>query len=199
MKPVTVIAAALIVLLNAALLAPGISAYVMPVAACSLAIALILLVLLITGRSRRQNELSRTAAPPPAAPENQAQAEIVAFVGMLQDKGRIVDFLMEDIASVDDSQLAAAARVVHQGCREVLRGHFQIVPVTTASEGSPVTVPSGPDADEYRLVGKIAGSPPFTGKLVHKGWKTTTVRLPRIVRASSERLPVIAPAEVELA
>ena len=34
--------------------------------------------------------------------------------------------------------------------------------------------------DEYRLMGKISGEPPFKGVLLHKGWKTESVKLPRI-------------------
>jgi hypothetical protein len=34
--------------------------------------------------------------------------------------------------------------------------------------------------------------------LVHHGWKTDAVNLPRILRNSTDRLPTIAPAEVEL-
>ena len=51
-------------------------------------------------------------------------------------------------------------------------------------------------ADEYRLIGKISGDPPFTGRLIHKGWKTDTIKLPRIVNVDQKRLPAIAPAEV---
>ena len=59
-------------------------------------------------------------------------------------------------------------------------------------------VPAGYSADEYRLVGKIAGSAPFSGVLVHRGWKTDMVKLPRLLRGAPDRLPAIAPAEVEL-
>jgi hypothetical protein len=79
----------------------------------------------------------------------------------------------------------------------VLREYFKITPVSDAAEGSRVTVPAGYAADEYRLLGKISGEPPFSGTLVHKGWKTESVKLPRIVKAGA-RLPCIAPAEVEL-
>jgi hypothetical protein len=34
--------------------------------------------------------------------------------------------------------------------------------------------------------------------LLHKGWKTDSVKLPRILKASEKRLPSIAPAQVEL-
>ena len=138
------------------------------------------------------------AAQPPPSAANQAEAEIVAFVGLLQEKGRLVDFLMEDVAPYDDKQVGAAARVVHQGCREVLHEHFKVTPISEAEEGSRITVPAGYEADEYRLMGRIGGEPPFTGTLLHKGWKTESVKLPRILKASEKRLPSIAPAQVEL-
>ena len=52
--------------------------------------------------------------------------------------------------------------------------------------------------DEYRLVGRISGEAPFKGTLVHHGWKTEWVKLPRLISTSADRLPAIAPAEVEL-
>lgn len=136
---------------------------------------------------------------PPAPPANTAEAEILAFFGLLQEKGRLLDFLMDDITPYEDAQVGAAARVVHQGCREVLKEHFQIGPVSPAEEGSKVTVPTGAEAADYRLVGKIAGEPPFSGTLVHKGWKTDVVKLPRVVPSASNRLPALTPAEVEIA
>jgi hypothetical protein len=33
---------------------------------------------------------------------------------------------------------------------------------------------------------------------VHRGWKTTRVKLPRVLRSGEGRLPTIAPAEVEV-
>jgi hypothetical protein len=53
-------------------------------------------------------------------------------------------------------------------------------------------------ADEYRFVGKMSGAGPFSGTLVHRGWKTGSVKLPRLVRVNAGRLPTIAPAEIEL-
>ena len=57
---------------------------------------------------------------------------------------------------------------------------------------------AGYAADEYRFIGKLAGEPPFSGTLVHRGWKTERVDLPRLLRIENDRLPTIAPAEVEL-
>jgi hypothetical protein len=72
-------------------------------------------------------------------------------------------------------------------------GTFRIRPVREESEGA-----AGYPADEYRLLGRISGPAPFSGVLVHHGWKTEAVKLPRILRSSTNRLPAIAPAEVEL-
>ena len=117
---------------------------------------------------------------------------------MLQEKGRLVDFLMDDINAYRDAQVGAAARVVHAGCKGVLQEHFMINPVRPEQEGSTVQVPAGYSADEYRLVGKIAGSAPFSGVLVHRGWKTGMVKLPQLLCGPADPLPAIAPAEVEV-
>ena len=139
------------------------------------------------------------ARPAPAQPApSRADAEIVHFLAMLQEKGRLVDFLMDDINPYSDAQVGAAARVVHAGCKGVLQEHFRINPVRTEQEGSTVQIPAGYSADEYRLVGRIAGPAPFSGVLVHRGWKTDMVKLPQLLRGAADGIPAIAPAEVEV-
>jgi Domain of unknown function (DUF2760) len=146
-----------------------------------------------------QAPAAEPARPAPAQPEaSRADAEIVHFLAILQEKGRLVDFLLDDINAYSDAQVGAAARVVHAGCKGVLQEHFRINPVRTEPEGSTVQVPAGYSADEYRLVGRIAGSAPFSGVLVHRGWKTDMVKLPRLLRDAADKLPAIAPAEVEV-
>ena len=200
MKYCLLISAALVAALNGLLLWPAMHDHAAALAAAALVLALLtaLLALLTGEKAAPKTPSAAAAAPPPASDANQAEAEVVAFFALLQEKGRFVDFLMDDVTAYDDAQVGAAARVVHQGCREVLRDHFKITPVSDAAEGSPVTVPAGYAPDEYRLLGKISGEPPFTGTLVHKGWKTEFVKLPRIIKAGGGRLPGIAPAEVEL-
>src|SRR6516225_1466269 len=66
-----------------------------------------------------------SAAPPTLSP-NQSNAEVVNFLAILQEKGRLVDFLMDDIKSYSDAQVGAAARVLHEGCKAVLLEHFEI-------------------------------------------------------------------------
>ncbi len=146
--------------------------------------------------ARPQAEAPRPVVQPLA--ENQADAEVVNFLATLQQRGRLLDFLMDDITAYSDAQVGAAARVVHDGCRAALKEHLNIRPVREEKEGSTIEVPAGHAADEYRLVGRIAGEAPFAGILVHRGWKVEEVRLPRLLRREDERLPTIAPAEVEL-
>jgi hypothetical protein len=200
MKSYLPIAAVLLAVLNSLLLIPAMSAYTFPIASFALALAIIVLALsFLTGPQEAPSLADApVAAQPPAPAANQAEAEVVAFIGLLQEKGRLVDFLMEDVAPYDDKQVGAAARVVHHGCREVLHEHFKVTPISEAEEGSRITVPAGYAADEYRLTGQISGEPPFTGTLLHKGWKTESVKLPRILKTSEKRLPSIAPAQVEL-
>jgi hypothetical protein len=142
---------------------------------------------------------ARSSSPPPAAaPDNRHEAEVVNVLAIFQEKGRLVDFLMDDITGYSDAQVGTAARVVHEGCKAALAEHFGIKPVRQESEGAKVVVPTGYAPDDYRLVGKITGQAPFTGSLVHHGWRAEWVKLPRLIRTSPDRLPTIAPAEVEL-
>nr|WP_294521485.1 DUF2760 domain-containing protein [uncultured Rhodopila sp.] len=191
---------------EAYVLAPKVNVFKLPpsalsvlpyVAAGSLALGVIALIAILAIRTRSGG--ARAARPMSASVlANQAEAEIVSFLATLQSKGRLVDFLMDDINAFSDAQVGAAARVVHAGCKSVLDEHFKIRPIREGSEGSKVEVPAGYPADEYRLLGKISGQAPFSGTLVHHGWKTDSVKLPTILRSSADRLPAIAPAEVEL-
>jgi hypothetical protein len=189
--------------LNALALSPETSDFRVYLTGASLAIALCLLMasLLIRGEKAERESRTETARPVPVpvrAEGNRGEAEIVSFLAIFQERGRLIDFLMDDITTYDDAQVGAAARVVHQGCKAALQEHFRIGPIREESEGSSVTISAGYAADEYRLIGKISGPGPFSGTLLHHGWKINSLNLPRLVRADPERLPTIAPAEVEL-
>lgn len=163
-------------------------------------VAVLLLIAVFVDRSKAASTAAPVkVAPVAAAPlANQADSEVVNFVAILQERGRFVDFLMDDIKGYSDAQVGAAGRVLHEGCKAVLLEHFGIRPMREEGEGSKVTVPTGYAPDDYRLVGKISGEAPFTGTLIHHGWRVEWVKLPRLLRASADRLPAIAPAEVEL-
>lgn len=139
-----------------------------------------------------------SAPPPKVEKSTQANhAELLQFLAQLQDKGRFVDFVMDDVTAYTDAQVGAAARVVHQGCQTVMKESLKVEPVTMAAENSNITLEQGYAVGDYRLVGKVQGEPPFTGTLRHKGWRATEFKLPTTTSKDGE-LPPIAPAQVEL-
>ena len=136
--------------------------------------------------------------PPPPAPVLQLASETAALqlLGLMQREARFVDFIQEDVAPYTDAEIGAAARVVHEGCRKVLREHFTLSPVCSEAEGSRITLQAGFDAAAVRLTGNVVGQPPFTGTLSHRGWLVTQVKLPQLTDIQAAK--VIAQAEVEL-
>ena len=137
------------------------------------------------------------AAPekPAEPPPEKAHAAALALLGLLQREGRFVDFLQEDVSAYSDTDIGAAARVVHAGSRKVLQQYLTLDPVLKDSEGATITVPAGFDAARIRLTGNVAGQPPYRGTLKHHGWVATAVRLPAIPAVEPR---IIAPAEIEL-
>jgi uncharacterized protein DUF2760 len=134
--------------------------------------------------------------PAPVLPPEREHASALQLLSMLQREGRLVDFLQEDVAAFPDADVGAAARIVHEGCRKVVRQYLALEPVLPQSEGDAVNVPPGFDAQRIRLTGNVAGQPPYTGALKHHGWVTTAVKFPTTSPALDPR--VLAPAEVEL-
>jgi hypothetical protein len=136
-------------------------------------------------------------APGPGALLQEAGPDAaLQLLGLLQQDGRFIDFIQEDIAGFSDAEIGAAARVVHEGCRKVLREHFTLEAVRTESEGTRVTLETGFDATALRLTGNVVGEPPFTGTLTHKGWVAMETKLPKL--AAGHNVNILAPAEVEL-
>lgn len=132
-------------------------------------------------------------APAPAADALEPALQLLA---LLQREGRFLDFLEEDVTSFPDAEVGAAARVVHQGCRKAVRDHAKLAPVRREAEGAKITVEKGTSPAEVKLVGNVVGAPPFTGTLVHKGWRVESLSLPQAVPGHDAR--IVAPAEVEL-
>lgn len=148
---------------------------------------------------------SSTAASP--KPDTKPTPQIVTLkeatpdaalqlLGLLQQEARFIDFIEENIQSFSDSEIGAAARIVHEGCHKVLHSHFDFSPVRREQENSRVSIKSGFDPSEVRLTGNIVGKPPFNGTLVHRGWQVTDIRLPKL--AENHNVKVVAAAEVEL-
>lgn len=157
----------------------------------------------IAFRSKPAAPAAPVEEPKPFKPAVKEEAppfgEVLVLLSLLQEKGRYLDFLMEDITQYNDTQVAAAARVVHQGCAGVVREYFSLAATHDGQEGAQVAIDKSADPSHYRLVGKVAGAPPFQGKLIHKGWKTKKITLPRSAKHIDPAVDnVITPAEVEL-
>lgn len=135
------------------------------------------------------------AAPAPAVPLPEPIDRATQLLALLQRDGRLVDFLMEDLSTYADAQVGAAVRDVHAGCRTVLARYLSIAPVLDDEEGEAVTVDRGVDPARIKIVGNVAGQPPYRGILRHRGWEATRVELPPV--AAGGRF-VLAPAEVEV-
>jgi uncharacterized protein DUF2760 len=133
------------------------------------------------------------AAPTPQPADSADRA--LQMLAILQRDGRFVDFLMEDLATYQDAQIGAAARDVHAGCRQALRRYVSLQAVLEDDEGRTVTVERGTDPASVKVVGSIAGAPPYQGVLRHRGWQVTRVELPPLPAVGRT---ILAPAEVEV-
>ena len=151
-------------------------------------------------QAARDGTLPASAAiptPPPAAPLKETRPDAaLQLLALLQRDARLIDFVQEDLAGHADADIGVAARLVHEGCRKVLREHFTLAPVRAEAEGSRVTLDAGFDAAAVRLTGNVVGQAPFRGTLSHRGWRATEVRLPKTAAGHSG--DVLAQAEVEL-
>jgi hypothetical protein len=137
------------------------------------------------------------AAAPGAA--SGAGGDALILLSLLQERGRFLDFVAEDISAYGDAQVAAASRVVHQGCKAVIDECLALAPAHAGAEGDRITVDPAADPNRYRLQGKLAQQPPYSGVVVHRGWKTTRLTLPRHTRPidpAGEN--IVAPIDVEV-
>ena len=137
------------------------------------------------------------AAPAPALPPPVESSDRAAqLLAILQRDGRLVDFLMEDLAPYQDAQVGAAVRDVHRGCREALDKYASLAPVLDLEEGSTVNVDRDNEPARIKVVGNVAGAPPYRGVLRHRGWEVARLALPPLPATGRT---VVAPAEVEVA
>jgi len=149
-----------------------------------------------TSAQSPREEVAEEEAPTPPKPEQPSPVPAVQILSLLQRKGRLIDFLQEDIQAYDDAQIGAAVRNVHSGCREVLDAHVTLAPVLEKEENTQVTIEGGFDAHAIRLTGNVSGEPPFQGMLRHRGWRVERIDLPQLLHERDDH--IVAPAEVEV-
>lgn len=157
------------------------------------------------------SEAKRDEAPEPqpavAAPETREVDAVdegalrgegaLLLLGLMQREGRLVDFLQQDIASFDDADVGAAARVIHDGCRKILGSRFALEPIRAEAEGKTLELDAGFDAHAIKLTGNVSGSgKAVKGTLKHKGWRAKKAELPEPTKGHDGR--IVCQAEVEL-
>ncbi len=136
------------------------------------------------------------SAPPRAAePVKRSRSEAITLLAALQREARFVDLVQEPLNQYTDEQIGAAARDVLRDCRQVLARMFALEPVVVAEENSEVETPGQLSSQRWRISGKVAGEPPFRGRLVHHGWEAKQCELP-LWSGDSDDARVIAPAEI---
>lgn len=117
---------------------------------------------------------------------------------ILQRDSRLIDFVMEDIASYSDDQVGAAVRTLHADCRATLNRHVTLAPVIDGVEGTfqKLDQSKAPDPNRIKLIGNVPASGKVAGgTLRHRGWMISGVNLPAI---GKQDVSVIAPAELEV-
>ncbi len=146
------------------------------------------------GLTKREAAAPKPAAfaPAPAARPADGALQLLAI---LQRDSRLLDFLMEDIASYSDEQIGAAVRELHDQCRDSLARYVTLQPVIDGVEGTFSKAPSS-DPNVVKFVGNVPAKPPAGGTLRHKGWKAAKVDLPPL--AARQDAAIIAPAEIEV-
>ena len=137
-----------------------------------------------------------TPAPAPAPLRETLPESALQLLALLQQEGRFIDFLQEDVNSYSDAEIGGAARVVHAGCHKVVQDYLRIEPVRSEAEGARLTLAAGFDAAAVRLTGNVVGQAPFTGTLMHRGWRVAEITLPKLAEGHDAR--VLAPAEIAL-
>ena len=113
---------------------------------------------------------------------------------LLQREGRLVDFLLENIETYEDSQIGAAVRRIHQSCNKVIIENFAVKKIIDTPENEKFTVGKNIDREKIKLVGSVPDMFPFDGSVHHCGWESAKINLPEIRKESGAR--IIAPAEV---
>lgn len=118
------------------------------------------------------------------------------LLALLQQQGRLIDFLKEDISGFTDDQIGCAVRQIHADCAKTIEEFVTIRSLRDENEGSVIQVEKGYDPSQIKVVGKVSGEPPFSGILIHKGWKAHKKSLPK--KIGKQMNEVIYPAEVEI-
>jgi Domain of unknown function (DUF2760) len=136
--------------------------------------------------------------PPPPVEIPKVSDGALQILQILQRDSRLIDFLMEDIASFADDQVGAAVRGIHTDCKAALTRHVTLAPVLDGVEGTPqkLDASKAPDPNRVKLLGNVPASGKVAGgTLRHRGWLASSITLPPL---GKQNPAVLAPAEIEI-
>lgn len=125
------------------------------------------------------------------------KSEHLVLMRAFQERGRLIDFLQENIDEASDVDLGACVRKIHSDCRKVLQEYVQVEPILASDEGAPYTVQPGYVANLVSVTGHVKGEPPYKAKVIHRGWKAVRMNLPDSL-LKSQTGAVLMTAEVEV-
>ena len=145
---------------------------------------------------RQKTEKAQRMAVSKKDKEKRDRRMYLNLISVLQRDGRLIDFFSEDLSGFEDEQIGAAVRGIHENCKKTIDKYLSLKPVIDQGEGEEITIQSGFDPSSIKLTGNVAGEPPFTGVLKHRGWQVTTNNLPELSDKVDSKL--VAPAEVEI-
>jgi hypothetical protein len=140
----------------------------------------------------KRSELSKPVSPP-----KPSRSEALTLLAALQREARLIDIVHEPLDQYSDAQIGAAARDVLKNSGAVIERMFGLVPLTDSTDGSTLSTPAKFDPAQYRLIGSVTGSPPFTGTVAHHGWKATRCEVPSW-KGQAESSLIVAPIELEV-
>lgn len=154
-----------------------------------------------TGAEKKQpakKKISEIVGPEARSQETEKQYKryYLHLLSVLQRRGRLLDFLKEDLSDYSDEQIGAAVRGIHEHCAVAVEKYLSPHGIIQNEEGQEVTIDSGFDPSAIKITGNVTGDPPFSGVLRHPGWRAGKLELP--VLSDSGDPEVIFPAEVEV-
>ena len=144
----------------------------------------------------------KTQAAPVATTPEQPKFKVsdgaLQMLHILQRDSRLIDFLMEDVASYADDQVGAAVRSIHADSKATLSRHVTLAPVIDGVEGTHHKLDSSkaPDPNRIKLIGNVPASGKVAGgTLRHRGWMAASINLPPL---GNQDPSILAPAEIEV-
>ena len=146
------------------------------------------------GDKSAENPDSDTVSPKVDA----GRSEALELLATLQREARFIDFIKESLDNINDADVGAAARSVHDRCSSVLERCFEIRSLANVQEGDSLTlsIEEASNRTRFQFTGGIKEDSTVSGLVVHSGWVAQKCSTPRWSGAKDDEL-VLAPVVVE--